>query len=163
MRFFDEVDEVIKFFKEKAEKKEIFLKNEKENLFFEFSANLPNGGIDNISLKIDKIKQNDEEIISILIKKIDKLESEIKILKEKLLASENIISENKKNIELLFKEIHLLKEKKEINNNKNNYNDKNNDKNIYEINNKTNDESNKNNNETKDQNFDKNNKEKKKK
>ena len=69
MRFFDEVDEVIKFFKEKAEKKEIFLKNEKENLFFEFSANLPNGGIDNISLKLDKIKQNDEEIISILIKK----------------------------------------------------------------------------------------------
>ena len=52
MRFFDEVDEVIKFFKEK-----------------EFSANLPNGGIDNISLKLDKIKQNDEEIISILIKK----------------------------------------------------------------------------------------------
>ena len=143
MRFFDEVDEVIKFFKEKAEKKEIFLKKEKEILLFEFSANLPNGGIDNISLKLDKIKQNDEEIISILIKKIDKLENEIKILKEKLLASENIISKNKKNIEILFKEIHFLKQKKESNNNKNNYDDKNNDK-----------KSNKNNNEINNQNSD---------
>ena len=72
MRFFDEVDEIITFLKEKAEKKEIFLKQEKEFIFFEFSANLPNGGKDNISLKLDKIKQNDEEIISILINKIDK-------------------------------------------------------------------------------------------
>jgi hypothetical protein len=136
MRYYDKVDEIINFFKEKAEKKEIFLKQEKENIFFEFSTNSPNGGIDNISLKLDKIKQNDEEIISILINKIDKLEKEIKILKEKLLASEVIIAENKKNIELLFKEIHLLKEKKENNNNENNNEEKNNnEKNNNENNN----------------------------
>jgi len=162
MRYYDEVDEIINFLKEKAERKEIFLKQEKEIIFFEFSANLPNRGIDNISLKLDKIKQNDEEIISILINKIDKLEKEIKILKDKLQVSEDIIAKNKENIELLFKEIHSLKEKNE--NNNNNYNDKKNDKknndennhddNNYEINNKTNDENNKNNEEN-NQSFDK--------
>jgi len=149
MRFFDEVDEFITFLKEKAEKKEISLRQEKEIMFFDFSINLPNGGINNISLKLDKIKQNDEEIISILINKIDKLEKEIKILKDKLQASEDIIAKNKENIELLFKEIHSLKEKNENNNDENNHDDNN-----YEINNKTNDENNKNNEEN-NQSFDK--------
>ena len=159
MRYFEGIDEIISFLKDKGQNKQIFLKQGKETIFFEFNVNSPKGGIDNISLKLDEFKKNDKEIISILINKIDKLESEIKILKEKLLASEKIISKNKKNIELLFEEIHLLKEKKENNNNKtnndeNNIKNKNSNDNDNEKNNKRNDD-----NITKDQTIDDKNKE----
>ena len=52
-----------------------------------------------------------------LIQKVEKLEKEVSLLKEKVNLSENIISQNKKDISYLFEEIKILKTLKNNNDN----------------------------------------------
>ena len=116
MRYFDEINDVISFIENKGKKNEIFLKKEQNNLFITFKVTSPNGKEEDILLKLESKELSDKEIISLLLKKVDYLENEIKTLKERLTISDKIISENKMDISKLFSEIELLKKQ---NNNKN--------------------------------------------
>ena len=105
MRYFDNINDIIKFLEEKGKKNEILLKKQNDNIYLEFKIISPNGNQDNVSLEIKPEKISDKEMISILVKKNEYLEKEVELLKEKVNKSDNIISKNKSDILSLFEEI----------------------------------------------------------
>ena len=116
MRYFDDINDFASFIENKGKNNEIFLKKEQDTLFITFKVTSPNGREEDILLKLESKELNDKEIISLLLKKVDYLENEIKTLKEKMTILDKIISENKTDISRLFSEISLLKIQKNNNN-----------------------------------------------
>ena len=144
IRYFDDINDIINFMVSKGKNNEIILKKENNKIYIEFKIILPNGKEDNVFLEIKSKEITDKEMISLLVKKVEYLEKEMKILQEQFNIS---ITKNKNDIALLFEEIELLKsknkrKKRNKNKNKNNINEK---KNIINEDNKNKDENNKNN------------------
>ena len=120
-RYFDDINEIISFIETKGKKNEISLKKKLENIIIEFKISSPNGKEENIILELKENELSNKEIISLLLQKVDSLEKEVEILKEKVTNCEKIISQNKTQFDTLFKEIDLLKgRRKETIENKNN-------------------------------------------
>ena len=91
MRYFDNLEDIIKFIEDKSKKNEIILKKENdEKLNIEFKIISPNGKEDNILLELKHQKISDKEMISILVKKVEYLEKEILDIK-KILELNNIL------------------------------------------------------------------------
>ena len=111
MRYFDDINDIVSFIENKGKQNEILIKKEQNDLFVNFKVASPNGKEEDILLKLNPKEINDKELTSILLKKVDNLEKEIKILKERINTSDNIISKNKVDISNLFSEIELLKKK----------------------------------------------------
>ena len=98
MRYFDDINDIVSFIENKGKQNEILIKKEQNDLFVNFKVASPNGKEEDILLKLNPKEINNKELISILLKKVDNLEKEIKILKERINTSENIISKNKVDI-----------------------------------------------------------------
>ena len=109
MRYFDDINDVATFIENKGRKSEIFLKKEQNEIFINFKVTSPNGKEEDILLKLKPKDLNDKEKISFLLIKVDNLEKEIQILKERIKASDNIISEYNFKFSKIFSEIQLLK------------------------------------------------------
>ena len=116
MRYFDNIGDIVTFMEEKGKKNELLMKEENKNIYIEFKIISPNGKEDTVLLELKPQKISDKEIISFLVKKVEYLEKEVEILKEKLNKAENIISKNKTDILFLFEEVNNIKNnfKKEI-------------------------------------------------
>ena len=116
MRYFDNIGDIVTFMEEKGKKNELLMKEKNKNIYIEFKLISPNGKEDTVLLELKPQKISDKEIISFLVKKVEYLEKEVEILKEKLNKAENIISKNKTDILFLFEEVNNIKNnfKKEI-------------------------------------------------
>ena len=67
----------------KGKNNEIILKKENNKIYIEFKIFLPNGKEDKVLLEIKSKEITNKEMISFLVKKVEYLEKEMKILKEK--------------------------------------------------------------------------------
>lgn len=105
MRYFDNINDIVSFMKEKGIKNELFLKKQNNNIELNLKILSPNGKEDDILLEINPHEISDKEMIFNLVQKVEKLENEVSLLKEK-------INKSEKDVLYLFEEIKLLKSQK---------------------------------------------------